>query len=146
MVSYNKVNGDYAAASKFLLTEVLRKKWGFKGIVISDWGACIGAPNCLKAGMSLAMPDSNGYFSHQLEKVYKDDAEVRAKLDEANALVIEAANKWTGGHQQKADNSKIDFNCDMEGQDGDIMRKTLPFAIFWILMNGLMVFLGLHVI
>jgi lactate permease len=35
--------------------------------------------------------------------------------------------------------------CDMEGQDGDIMRKTMPFAIFWILMNGLMVFLGLHV-
>ncbi|MBQ3631889.1 MAG: L-lactate permease [Prevotella sp.] len=35
--------------------------------------------------------------------------------------------------------------CDMEGQDGEIMRKTLPFAIFWILMNGLMVFLGLHV-
>ena len=36
--------------------------------------------------------------------------------------------------------------CNMEGQDGDIMRKTMPFAIFWILMNGLMVFLGLHVI
>lgn len=36
--------------------------------------------------------------------------------------------------------------CDMEGQDGDIMRKTMPFAIFWILMNGLMVLLGLHVI
>ncbi len=35
--------------------------------------------------------------------------------------------------------------CDMEGQDGDIMRKTMPFAIFWILMNGLMVLLGLHV-
>ena len=33
--------------------------------------------------------------------------------------------------------------CDMEGQDGDIMRKTMPFAIFWILMNGLMVYLGL---
>ena len=36
--------------------------------------------------------------------------------------------------------------CNMEGQDGDIMRKTMPFAIFWILMNGIMVFLGLHVI
>ena len=36
--------------------------------------------------------------------------------------------------------------CDMQGQDGAIMRKTLPFALFWILMNGLMVFLGLHVI
>ncbi|MBR6121547.1 MAG: L-lactate permease [Prevotella sp.] len=36
--------------------------------------------------------------------------------------------------------------CDMEGQDGNIMRKTMPFAIFWILMNGLMVFLGLHIL
>lgn len=35
--------------------------------------------------------------------------------------------------------------CNLEGQDGVIMRKTMPFAIFWILMNGLMVFLGLHV-
>ncbi len=35
--------------------------------------------------------------------------------------------------------------CGMEGQDGEIMRKTMPFAIFWILMNGLMVILGLHV-
>ena len=109
MVSYNKVNGEYAAASKFLLTEVLRKKWGFKGMVISDWGACIGAANCLKAGMSLAMPDSNGYFSHQLSAVYDQDSEVREKLDEANTLVVEAAKKWNGGHQQKADNSKIDF-------------------------------------
>ena len=109
MVSYNKVNGQYAAASKFLLTEVLRKKWGFKGMVISDWGACIGAANCLKAGMTLAMPDSNGYFSSQLSKVYDSDAEVREQLDKANKLVIEAGQKWNGGHRQKADNSKIDF-------------------------------------
>lgn len=111
MVSYNKVNGEYAAASKFLLTEVLRKKWGFKGMVISDWGACIGAANCVKAGMSLAMPDSNGYFSHQLSAVYDEDSELREKLDEANRLVVEAAKKWNGGHQQKADNSKIDFKA-----------------------------------
>ncbi len=109
MVSYNKVNGEYAAASKFLLTEVLRKKWGFKGMVISDWGACIGAANCLKAGMSLAMPDSNGYFSHQLEPLYENDKDLQEKLEEANNLVIEAAQKWNGGHNQKADNSKIDF-------------------------------------
>ena len=109
MVSYNKVNGQYAAASKFLLTEVLRKKWGFKGMVISDWGACIGAAKCLKAGMTLAMPDSNGYFSSQLSKVYDSDAEVREQLDKANKLVIEAGQKWNGGHKQKADNSKIDF-------------------------------------
>ncbi len=109
MVSYNKVNDEYAAASKFLLTEVLRKKWGFKGMVISDWGACIGAANCLKAGMSLAMPDSNGYFSHQLSAMYDEDKELQEKLEEANNLVIDAAKKWNGGHRQKAYNSKIDF-------------------------------------
>ena len=109
MVSYNKVNGEYAAASKFLLSEVLRKKWGFKGMVISDWGACIGAVNCLKAGMSLAMPDSNGYFSNQIAPLYDEDKELQEKLEDANKLVIEAAKKWNGGHKQKADNSKIDF-------------------------------------
>ena len=35
--------------------------------------------------------------------------------------------------------------CNMEGQDGDIMRKTMPFAIFWVIMNGLVVYLGLTV-
>ena len=111
MVSYNKVNGQYAAASKFLLTEVLRKKWGFKGMVISDWGACIGAANCLKAGMSLAMPDSNGYFSHQLAPLYDNDKELQEKLEKANKLVVDAANKWNGGHRQKTDNSQIDFKA-----------------------------------
>jgi len=38
MCSYNGVNGDYACENKYLLTEVLKKEWGFKGFVVSDWG------------------------------------------------------------------------------------------------------------
>ncbi len=109
MVSYNKVNGEYAAASKFLLTEILRKKWGFKGLVISDWGACIGASACVKAGMSLAMPDSKGYFSRQLAKTYGKDPELRSRLEEANKLVLEAAQKWQGGHKEGS-SKEIDFS------------------------------------
>lgn len=37
MCSYNKINGIYASENKWLLTNLLREEWGFKGLVISDW-------------------------------------------------------------------------------------------------------------
>ncbi|MBW0013843.1 glycoside hydrolase family 3 C-terminal domain-containing protein [Mycobacterium sp.] len=39
MTAYNKVNGDFAAASDFLINEVLKSLWGYRGWVMSDWGA-----------------------------------------------------------------------------------------------------------
>ena len=38
MTGYNKVNGVYACSSEYLLKTVLRKSWGFEGVVMSDWG------------------------------------------------------------------------------------------------------------
>src|ERR1700761_7773828 len=38
MCSYNAVNGDFACENKYLLTDVLKKEWAFKGFVVSDWG------------------------------------------------------------------------------------------------------------
>lgn len=39
MCAYNKVNGDYACENDWLLNTVLKKDWGYKGWVMSDWGA-----------------------------------------------------------------------------------------------------------
>jgi len=39
MCAYNKVNGDYACGNDYLLNQVLKRDWGFKGWVMSDWGA-----------------------------------------------------------------------------------------------------------
>lgn len=39
MNAYNKLNGTYLCENKEMLTDVLRKEWGFDGYVMTDWGA-----------------------------------------------------------------------------------------------------------
>jgi beta-glucosidase len=56
MNAYQKVNGQYCAENAFLLTETLRKGWGFKGFVISDWGSTYSTAATINAGMNLEMP------------------------------------------------------------------------------------------
>jgi len=56
MNAYQKVNGQYCAENPFLLTETLRKSWGFKGFVISDWGSTYSTAPTVNAGMNLEMP------------------------------------------------------------------------------------------
>lgn len=63
MASYNMLNGKPACENEWLLTEVLRNRWGFDGLVMSDWGACVDLSACVNAGMDLEMPDSHGNHS-----------------------------------------------------------------------------------
>jgi beta-glucosidase len=56
MSAYEKVNGLYCAENPYLLDEVLRKQWGFRGFVVSDWGGTYGTADSIKAGLNLEMP------------------------------------------------------------------------------------------
>ena len=56
MSAYNKLNGLYCAESPYLLHDVLKKQWGFKGFVISDWGSTYSTAATVNAGMDLEMP------------------------------------------------------------------------------------------
>ena len=60
MCSYNRINGTYASENRWLLTDVLRTEWGFRGAVISDWGAVSNRIAALKAGLDLEMPGMDG--------------------------------------------------------------------------------------
>jgi beta-glucosidase len=56
MNAYNKVNGQWCAENPFLLTQILRERWGFEGFVISDWGSTYSTAGTIDAGMDLEMP------------------------------------------------------------------------------------------
>lgn len=83
MCSYNRINGVAAAENAWLLTEVLRDEWGFRGVVVSDWGAVEHRVAALRAGLDLEMPGP------QRESV---DAVVEAvRSGELDASLLDAA-------------------------------------------------------
>lgn len=58
MNSYNRINGVYASQNEHLQEEILRKEWGFEGLVVTDWGASVDRIPGLKYGTDLEMPSS----------------------------------------------------------------------------------------
>ncbi|MBR5959691.1 MAG: glycoside hydrolase family 3 C-terminal domain-containing protein [Clostridia bacterium] len=78
MCSYNRINGVYASEDPWLLTEVLRKEWGFGGYVVSDWGAVSDRVAGVAAGLDLEMPSSGGVNDRKIVEAVK-----AGKLDEA---------------------------------------------------------------
>ncbi|MFA5007273.1 MAG: glycoside hydrolase family 3 C-terminal domain-containing protein [Candidatus Izemoplasmatales bacterium] len=58
MASYNKIDGCYAAQNRRLLEDVLRREWGYRGIVISDWGGVQDKRASVLAGLDVEMPES----------------------------------------------------------------------------------------
>ncbi|HEV2418601.1 MAG TPA: glycoside hydrolase family 3 C-terminal domain-containing protein [Terriglobia bacterium] len=56
MAAYNRVNGTYAAEDKSLLIDILKKRWGFRGLVMSDWGATHDGVAAALGGLDLEMP------------------------------------------------------------------------------------------
>jgi beta-glucosidase len=81
MCSYNAINGDYACENKYLLTDVLKKAWKFKGFVVSDWGATHSVVKASAAGLDNEEPEDI-YYGEPLKKAVQDGKVPVAELDE----------------------------------------------------------------
>ncbi|HUA15194.1 MAG TPA: glycoside hydrolase family 3 C-terminal domain-containing protein [Verrucomicrobiae bacterium] len=81
MCSYNRLDGDYACENKYLLTDVLKKDWNFKGFVLSDWGATHSAAKASAAGLDHEEPGWI-FYSDELKHDVESGKVSQAELDD----------------------------------------------------------------
>ena len=84
MCSYNRIYGTYLSDSKKMLTDILRDEWGFKGIVVSDWGAVNDRVEGIKAGLDLEMPGNKGMNNKYIKKALDEG---RITIEDVDKLV-----------------------------------------------------------
>lgn len=89
MAAYNLLNGVYCAENKRLLDDILRKEWGFKGIVVTDWGAENDRVEGIKAGQNLEMPACDGINDAKLVQAVRSGALEESVLDESLDAILD---------------------------------------------------------
>lgn len=101
MNAYNLLNGTYCSENDWLQNKVLRDEWGFKGAVVSDWGAVNDRVAGLNAGNDLEMPSSGGVNDAKIVEAVKcgviDETMLDERVDKLIDIILKgAANKKPG--------------------------------------------------
>lgn len=108
MSAYNKVNDYYCAHNKYLLHDVLRQQWGFKGIVSSDWmWGTRGTVPAIKAGMNIEMPYANFYKYLKVKQAIKSGSINEAAIDSLIAPTLSTKFQWAARKDTMPYNSKL---------------------------------------
>jgi beta-glucosidase len=82
MSSYNLINGIHASQNEWLLSEILKKEWGFKGVVMSDWDSCYDAMGMANGGLDIEMPDGKLFNSNNLVPLIEAGKISQATIDD----------------------------------------------------------------
>mgnify|MGYP003668688106 CR=1 FL=1 len=89
MSSYNKINGELVGHSKYLINDILRDEWGFKGLVSSDWiWGLKDATKGIIAGMDLEMPYQNFYALDSIKSGIENNKYSEDRVDELVGHVL----------------------------------------------------------
>ncbi len=127
MAAYNKFRGDWCSENEYLDRDILRKEFGFKGVLMTDWDAAHSTVKAALAGLDLEMgtdkKDYNEwYFANPLIKAVEEGKVPMAVVDEkvANVLRVMMQTKMLGDeprekgvmntpeHQKAAYNSAVE--------------------------------------
>lgn len=102
MASYNLINGQSASENVHVLDEILEKEWGYKGIVISDWGAVNHRVDGVKAGMHVEMPSSGGMNDELIVEAVKAGTLDEKVLDENVDRILDSVFTLYGQRKEGA--------------------------------------------
>lgn len=93
MNSYNKINGVYSSQNNWLQEDVLRKGWGFDGLIVTDWGSSVDRIKGIKAGTDLEMPSSCDINSKKIIEAVESGELDENDLDKCVDSIIELVEK-----------------------------------------------------
>lgn len=102
MNSYNKLNGTYLCENEEMLTNVLRKEWGFDGYVMTDWGAMNERVKSLVAGCELEMPGGNRDNDKEIIVAVQSGELDEAILDQAVERFLTVLYKYMDNRDETA--------------------------------------------
>ncbi len=123
MASYNKINGTFATENREVLVDILRKEWGFKGTVVSDWGAVHDRVKAVAGGCDLTMP-AELETSEQIVKAVQLGMLPEFLVDEACMNVIELAQKgWEARHKVTFSKEKAHTVSRMAAEESAVLLK-----------------------
>ncbi|MBQ9031797.1 MAG: glycoside hydrolase family 3 C-terminal domain-containing protein [Parasporobacterium sp.] len=107
MCAYNQINGTYCSENQWLLTDVLRKEWGFDGVVMTDWGAMHDRIRSLQAGLDLEMPGDTAICRRWVLDGIADGTLSMHDLDNACLNIL----RWVDRYAVPASDQKPDWEA-----------------------------------
>jgi beta-glucosidase len=91
MCAYNRINSVYACENRWLLGGVLRREWGFRGWLMSDWGAVHSAAGAARAGLDQESGvewDTQMFFGKPLRAAYAEGRLPPTQIDEMAGRIL----------------------------------------------------------
>ncbi len=129
MDSYNLINGEHATQNAFLNNQVLRKEWGFRGIMMSDWGGTYDGIAAANAGLDLEMGDAEFMTVKTLIPAIENGKVSQAVIDQKVRRILRTAMQFGFFDREQTDpsiplfNPKADAVALQSAEEGAVLLK-----------------------
>ena len=112
MSSYNLVNGQHATQNEILNTQILKKEWGFQGVLMSDWFSTYNGVAAAQSSLDLEMPFGMYMNRANLLPAVKDGTLPEMQLDDKVRRILRLAERFHWFDRDQADPSISRYNLE----------------------------------